>query len=107
MYSGRLAPSPTGLLHLGHARTFWVAYERALAAGGRLWLREEDLDPQRSRADFAQAMREDLHWLGIRWDREMKQSERISLYRAAMEKLIASGWAYPCSCSRKELAMAT
>ena len=70
-YIGRLAPSPTGLLHLGHARTFWIAYERALAANGRLWLRDEDLDPHRSRADFAVAMREDLRWLGITWDAEI------------------------------------
>jgi len=106
-YIGRLAPSPTGLLHLGHARTFWIAYERALAANGRLWLRDEDLDPQRSRADFAVAMREDLRWLGITWHAEMRQSERIDLYRAAMEKLLLDGFVYPCSCSRKDLQHAT
>ena len=106
-YIGRLAPSPTGLLHLGHARTFWIAYERALAANGRLWLRDEDLDPQRSRADFAVAMREDLRWLGITWDSEIRQSERIDLYRAAMEKLLLDGLIYPCSCSRKDLQHAT
>ena len=76
-YVGRLAPSPTGLLHLGHARTFWIAAQRARAAAGVLWLRDEDLDPQRSRADFARAMREDLRWLGIAWDAEMRQSERL------------------------------
>ena len=106
-YIGRLAPSPTGLLHLGHARTFWTAYERACAASGKLWLRDEDLDPQRSRADFAVAMREDLHWLGITWDAEMRQSERINLYRAAMEKLLLHGFVYPCSCSRKDLQHST
>jgi glutamyl/glutaminyl-tRNA synthetase len=106
-YIGRLAPSPTGLLHLGHARTFWIAYERARAASGKLWLREEDLDPQRARADFAVAMREDLHWLGITWDAEMRQSERIDLYRAAMEKLLPGGFVYPCSCSRKDLQHTT
>src|ERR1700750_2814172 len=66
-YRGRLAPSPTGYLHLGHARTFWTAYERARAAGGVLVLRDEDLDPARSRAEFRAAMLEDLQWLGIEW----------------------------------------
>jgi glutamyl/glutaminyl-tRNA synthetase len=107
LYTGRLAPSPTGLLHLGHARTFWIAYERARAANGKLWLREEDLDPHRSRDGFAAAMREDLHWLGIAWDAEIRQSERIDLYRAAMEKLLSGGFVYPCSCSRKDLQHAT
>lgn len=106
-YIGRLAPSPTGLLHLGHARTFWIAYERAHAANGKLWLRDEDLDPQRSRADFAVAMREDLQWLGITWDTATRQSERVEEYRAAMEKLLLGGFAYPCSCSRKDLQQAT
>ena len=67
-YRGRLAPSPTGLLHLGHARTFWTAYERALVADGALILRDEDLDIQRARADYASAMIEDLRWLGLDWD---------------------------------------
>src|SRR5919112_1607778 len=66
-YRGRLAPSPTGHLHLGHARTFWTAYERARAAGGVLALRDEDLDPARSRPEFAAAMLEDLRWLGVEW----------------------------------------
>lgn len=105
-YAGRLAPSPTGLLHLGHARTFWIAAERARAANGTLWLRDEDLDPQRSRADFAAAMREDLRWLGIRWDAEMRQSERLDAYRGAMEKLVSSGFVYPCHCSRRDLQQA-
>jgi glutamyl/glutaminyl-tRNA synthetase len=106
-YCGRLAPSPTGLLHLGHARTFWIAYDRARQNGGKLWLREEDLDPQRSRTDFALAMREDLRWLGIRWDEELRQSERIPLYRDAMQQLLRAGFAYPCTCSRKDLQQAT
>jgi glutamyl/glutaminyl-tRNA synthetase len=106
MYIGRLAPSPTGLLHLGHARTFWIAFERARAANGKLWLRDEDLDPQRSRADFAQAMREDLRWLGISWEDELRQSERLLAYRAAMQQLLATGLVYPCTCSRKDLQQA-
>jgi len=105
-YIGRLAPSPTGLLHLGHARTFWIAAERARAANGVLWLRDEDLDPQRSRQEFAAAMREDLHWLGIFWDAEIRQSERVAFYRRAMEQLVSMGLAYPCYCSRKDLQQA-
>ncbi len=64
-YRGRLAPSPTGLLHLGHARTFWMAAQRAAERGGHLILRNEDLDAQRCRPDFVVAMMEDLRWLGI------------------------------------------
>jgi len=104
LYSGRLAPSPTGLLHLGHARTFWIACERARAAHGKLWLRDEDLDPQRSRPEFSVAMKEDLRWLGITWDAELRQSDRLPLYRTAMQQLIAAGLAYPCTCSRRDLA---
>src|ERR1700683_5529160 len=66
-YRGRLAPSPTGDLHAGHARTFWAAQQRAEAAGGILVLRNEDLDPSRSRAEFVEAMMEDLRWFGFRW----------------------------------------
>ena len=101
---GRLAPSPTGLLHLGHARTFWIAHQRARAARGQLLLRDEDLDPQRSRPEFSIAMKEDLRWLGITWDAELRQSERLPLYRAAMQQLLTAGLAYPCTCSRKDLA---
>jgi glutamyl-tRNA synthetase len=104
MYTGRLAPSPTGLLHLGHARTFWTAFERARAADGTLWLRDEDLDPQRSRDEFSVAMKEDLRWLGIHWDHELRQSDRLPLYRDAMEQLLAAGLAYACTCSRRDLA---
>jgi glutamyl-tRNA synthetase len=114
-YRGRLAPSPTGLLHLGHARTFWTAYERARDAGGVLVLRDEDLDAQRARADYAAAMLEDLRSLGIEWQEgpdvggpyaPYRQSERYEVYRAAWERLRAGGWIYPCTCSRRELAAA-
>src|SRR5438270_2597980 len=67
-YRGRLAPSPTGYLHLGHARTFWVAWKRALAAHGKLVFRNEDLDYQRCKPEFVRAMYEDLRWLGLDWD---------------------------------------
>src|SRR5215469_17314477 len=104
-YRGRLAPSPTGLLHLGHAATFWTAYQRARQHNGTLLLRNEDLDPQRSKQKFVDAMIEDLAWLGIEWTPPMVvQSERNTLYRETFERLLAAGFAYPCTCSRKELA---
>src|ERR1043166_3232428 len=67
-YRGRLAPSPTGYLHLGHARTFWMAWQLARAAHGKLIFRNEDLDYQRCRPEFVRAMYEDLRWLGLDWD---------------------------------------
>lgn len=106
-YIGRLAPSPTGYLHLGHAATFLKAQERARAAGGRLVLRMDDVDPHRSRDSYAAAAREDLLWLGLGWDAEVRQSERLALYRAAMERLLVGGHAYPCTCTRKDLQQAT
>jgi glutamyl-tRNA synthetase len=107
-YTGRLAPSPTGFLHLGHAATFWTAYERACEHNGTLLLRNEDLDPQRSKHEYVDAMIEDLSWLGIHWTPPMiVQCERIALYRAAFERLLASGHAYACTCSSKELAQMT
>lgn len=105
-YVGRMAPSPTGLLHLGHARTFALVHERTRAAGGLLWLREEDLDRERSRPEFAAALREDLLWLGLTWDREVRQSERLEAYRAAMRTLLAGGVVFPCTCSRRDLQQA-
>ena len=104
-YIGRLAPSPTGLLHLGHAATFWAAYQRAQQHRGTLLLRNEDLDPQRSKQEYVNAIIEDLAWLGIEWTPPMVvQSERIAIYREAFDRLLASGYAYACTCSRRELA---
>src|SRR5438067_2836099 len=98
-YRGRLAPSPTGYLHLGHARTFWIAAQRARAAGGELLLRNDDLDRARCRPEFVAAMQEDLQWLGLGWDGPMiSQSDRLPLYRTAFEKLKAQGAVYPCWC---------
>jgi glutamyl/glutaminyl-tRNA synthetase len=114
-YRGRLAPSPTGYLHLGHARTFWIAQQRALAAGGTLVLRNEDLDPDRSQPHFYRAMIEDLRWLGLEWEEgpdvggtfgPYTQSKRQGLYRGAWRRLLDGGWLYPCRCSRKDLAAA-
>ena len=112
-YRGRLAPSPTGLLHVGHARTFSIAARRAREHAGALILRNEDLDPQRCRTEFVDAMFEDLHWLGIEWTEgpdcggpyaPYSQSERRSHYLQAWRNLRDEGWIYPCSCSRKDLA---
>jgi glutamyl/glutaminyl-tRNA synthetase len=112
-YRGRLAPSPTGLLHLGHARTFWIAAQRASEHQGALVLRNEDLDPQRSRPEFVDAMFEDLQWLGIHWTEgpdcggafgPYAQCERRSYYFDAWKRLRDSGFIYPCTCSRKDLA---
>lgn len=114
-YRGRLAPSPTGYLHLGHARTFWTAQQRAEAAGGALILRNEDLDPTRSRPEFAEAMTEDLRWFGFRWTEgpdcggphaPYSQSERREFYRAGFEQLRREGRVYPCYCSRHDVMRA-
>jgi glutamyl-tRNA synthetase len=105
IYIGRLAPSPTGLLHLGHAATFLAASNRAREHNGALLLRNEDLDPQRSRPEFVSAMLEDLTWLGIAWQPPMlSQSQRVPAYRAAFQQLLDSGHIYPCTCSRRDLA---
>ena len=114
-YRGRLAPSPTGLLHVGHARTFWIAAQRAIRNSGTLILRNEDLDPQRCRPEFVQAMYGDLHWLGIRWQEgpdcggpyaPYAQSQRREFYLEAWRKLRDAGFIYPCTCSRKDVAQA-
>jgi glutamyl-tRNA synthetase len=112
-YRGRLAPSPTGLLHLGHARTFWIAAQRAVERSGQLIFRNEDLDPQRCRSEFVEAMIEDLRCLGISWSEgpdcggpfgPYTQSERREHYLAAWETLRERGLIYPCTCSRKDVA---
>jgi glutamyl/glutaminyl-tRNA synthetase len=117
-YRGRLAPSPTGLLHVGHARTFWTAHTRARNAGGTLIMRMDDLDAERSRPEFAEAAMEDLRWLGIRWQEgpdkpggggpsgPYLQSKRHNLYNVAWRKLLRRGYLYPCRCTRKEVAAA-
>ncbi|MCX6936437.1 MAG: tRNA glutamyl-Q(34) synthetase GluQRS [Verrucomicrobia bacterium] len=106
-YVGRLAPSPTGLLHLGHARTFALAAARANAAGGKLLLRIDDLDRARCRPEFTAAALEDLAWLGLDWEKPViTQSERLPLYRNALARLHATGRIYPCYRSRRDLAEA-
>jgi glutamyl/glutaminyl-tRNA synthetase len=114
-YRGRLAPSPTGCLHLGHARTFWVAQERVRTTGGVLILRNEDLDSTRFKMEFASAMLEDLRWFGFEWSEgpdiggkftPYNQSERMDFYRTALEKLRDGNLIYPCTCSRKDIQQA-
>jgi glutamyl-tRNA synthetase len=115
VYRGRLAPSPTGFLHLGHARTFWVAQERARANRGALVLRNEDMDAKRFKLEFVSAMIEDLRWFGFEWQEgpdcggafgPYSQSARMDFYRAALEKLRAGGFVYPCTCSRSDVLRA-
>src|ERR1700677_3686285 len=94
-YRGRLTPSPTGYLHLGHAKTFWTAQARARRFGGDLIFRNDDLDRERCRPEFVAAMFEDLRWFGLDWsegpDRggffgPYNQSERTAFYRTALDK---------------------
>ncbi len=114
-YRGRLAPSPTGFLHLGHARTFWTAQQRTQARGGVLVLRNEDLDRARCQVPFVTAMFEDLRWFGFQWQEgpdcggpfgPYSQSERLDLYEAVFKKLCAGGFIYPCTCSRQDVLRA-
>ena len=103
----RFAPSPNGFLHLGHA--YSVLLNEALAArlGGRLLLRIEDIDPTRSKPELVAAIHADLAWLGLRFDGAvLRQSERMDVYRAALDRLIGRSLAYPCFCSRGQIAAA-
>lgn len=99
---GRFAPSPTGAMHLGNARTALLAWGQARAAGGRFLLRFEDLDATRVRAFAYEATRRDLAWLGLDWDEEVVQSERVALYEAALARLDT----YFCDCTRRQIAEA-
>jgi glutamyl-tRNA synthetase len=101
---GRLAPSPTGRLHLGHARTFVLAWLHARSRAGEVLLRLEDLDQSRCRSIFADAVLRDLEWLGLDWDGPvLLQSQRLPELRAAAEQLLERGFAYPCVCTRADL----
>lgn len=104
---GRLAPSPTGLLHLGHARSFLLAYWSARRQKGRLVLRIEDLDDERSAEHFIDAAARDLKWLGIDWDgAPRRQSQGLARIRSAAQQLLDAGLAYPCTCTRSDLRAA-
>ena len=115
MHRGRIAPSPTGHLHVGHAITFWHAQRRVREMNGQMVLRIEDLDPQRCRAEFTVAAVEDLKWFGLDWDEgpDMSgafgpyvQSQRRTLYLDAWRNLRDAGFIYPCRCSRKDVQQA-
>ncbi|WP_121221120.1 tRNA glutamyl-Q(34) synthetase GluQRS [Oceanibaculum indicum] len=100
----RFAPSPTGLLHLGSAYSALVGWRRARDAGGRFLLRIEDIDPTRCQPEHAEAILEDLAWLGIDWDGEVRrQSEYLGEYRAALDRLAGKGLLYPCFCTRSDI----
>lgn len=101
----RFAPSPTGLLHLGHAYAAIYAYDLAQENGGRFYFRFEDIDSTRVRDEFYLAIEQDLSWLGIKWDgTPLRQSDRLPVYMEALESLKALGVAYPCFCTRREIA---
>ena len=107
VYRGRLAPTPTGYLHAGHALTFATAAARARAQGGELLLRVEDLDRARCRPEYVAAALEDLRWLGLAWTGEpLFQSTRRACYRAAWERLRDGGFIYPCARSRRDVESA-
>jgi glutamyl-Q tRNA(Asp) synthetase len=100
----RFAPSPTGLLHLGHAFSALFAWNEARRSGGRFLLRIEDIDIGRCRQEFVTAIAEDLAWLGLDWERPVRrQSEHFDDYRAALDRLAAAGLLYPCFCTRAEI----
>lgn len=112
---GRLAPSPTGGLHVGHARTFLIAWLAARSAGGRVVLRIEDLDASRVRPGATAGAIADLRWLGLDWDegpdvggpsRPYVQSERKAAYDATLERLKRSESVYPCTCTRADIERA-
>lgn len=114
-YRGRLAPSPTGYLHVGHARTFWTAQVRARERGGTLVLRNDDLDGARCRPEYVRGMLEDLRWFGFEWEEgpdcggpfgPYDQSARMAVYRGVLERLRSAGWLYACTCSRRDIQAA-
>jgi glutamyl-tRNA synthetase len=112
---GRLAPSPTGGLHLGHARTFLIAWLAARSAGGRIILRVEDIDTSRARPETIPDALADLHWLGLDWDEgpdvggpsaPYLQSARLADYDRAIEALRRANVVYPCTCTRADIERA-
>lgn len=101
----RFAPSPTGLLHVGNARQALINWLFARAQGGRYLLRIDDTDRERSTPEFAQAIEDDLRWLGLTWDEKAVQSERLERYSAAAERLKAAGRLYACYETPEELGL--
>ncbi len=106
-YVTRFAPSPTGLLHLGHAYSALTAQDRARSAGGVMLLRIEDTDRARCRAEYEAAIHEDLTWLGISWPQPvLRQSDHLYRYDTALNRLIALDLCYPCGCTRGDIRAA-
>lgn len=103
----RFAPSPTGLLHLGHAYSAFFAYDLARREGGRFLLRIEDIDLGRCRPEFEEAIYEDLAWLGLNWEVPVRrQSDHMESYATAAKTLVQQGFAYPCFCTRRDITQA-
>ena len=103
----RFAPSPTGPLHLGHAYSAILAHDMALAEGGEFLLRIEDIDQSRARPEWEELIHDDLRWLGLSWEEPvMRQSERMAVYDAALDQLWETGFLYPCTCTRRDIAEA-
>lgn len=101
----RFAPSPTGMLHLGHAYSAVLAHAAARSAGGHFLIRIDDIDGSRSREEYVGASLADLEWLGIDWDGDpVRQSDRLGDYAAALDQLRARGLVYPCFCTRADIA---
>jgi len=104
MVRTRFAPSPTGLLHIGHAYSALFSERAARETNGAFLLRIEDIDPARCRANFETAILEDLTWLGLKWLRPVRrQSDNYEDYERALDKLDDKGLLYPCFCTRKEI----
>ena len=103
---GRFAPSPTGRMHLGNIYAALLSWLSVRSQDGAWVLRIEDIDPQRSRPEFAQQIKEDLHWLGLEWDEEYTQSQRFPIYEEFLQQLQDTGLVYPCYCTRADI-MAT
>ena len=107
IHTERFAPSPTGFLHLGHAYSALLAHDRARANDGRFLLRMEDLDTGRVRPAYADAIEEDLSWLGISWDGPVLcQSSRRNFYQDALQRLSGQSLTFPCICTRKDIQAA-
>ncbi len=103
MVRTRFAPSPTGYLHLGNARTAIFSYLYARHHGGSFLLRIEDTDRERSSKEYEESLLEDLRWLGLEWDEMWRQSERFDIYKGFVDRLLESGHAYPCFCTPEDL----
>lgn len=101
-YRGRIAPSPTGYLHLGHAQTFLIAQQRAINKKGQLYLRIEDLDRARCKPEYVAAMLEDLKWCGLQWSGNPFYQSQLD-YKTSLKTLQEAGAVYPCDCSRMDV----